>query len=133
MVGQPVFKALVLVDYQRHCAITGSLLEPVLEAAHVRPVEGGGIHDVDNGLLVPCTASYDPSALSGHAPSMADGYLGVDGDFRLRVSPRLKPRPDLAYGHGVQGGLIEGRRTSRRQPGPTRIPPALLRPSWAGA
>ena len=79
-VGQPAFEALVLGAYQRHCAITDSRIEPVLDAAHVRPVEDGGIHGVDNGLL-----------LRGDVHKLFDdGYLNVDGRFLLRVSPRLK-------------------------------------------
>ena len=87
-VGQSAFKALVLGAYQRHCAITGSRIEPVLEAAHIRPVKDGGIHRVDNGMLL----RSDVHKL------FDDGYLGVDDRFRLRVSPRLKSE----FGNGVE-------------------------------
>ena len=87
-VGQSAFKALVLGAYQRHCAITGSRIEPVLEAAHIRPVKDGGIHRVDNGMLL----RSDVHKL------FDDGYLGVDDRMRLRVSPRLKSE----FGNGVE-------------------------------
>ena len=58
----------------------------MLEAAHIRPVKDGGIHGVDNGLLL----RSDVHKL------FDDGYLGVDGRFRLGVSSRLK----LQFGNG---------------------------------
>jgi len=87
-VGQSAFKALALGAYKRHCAITGSRIEPVLEAAHIRPVKDGGIHQVDNGMLL----RSDVNKL------FDDGSLGVDDRFRLRVSPRLKSE----FGNGVE-------------------------------
>lgn len=87
-VGQDAFKALVLGAYHRHCAITGSRIEPVLEAAHIRPVKDGGLHQVANGMLL----RSDVHKL------FDDGYLGVDDKLRLRVSPRLKSE----FGNGVE-------------------------------
>jgi putative restriction endonuclease len=87
-VGQDAFKALVLGAYQRHCAVTGSRIEPVLEAAHIRPVKDGGVHHVGNGMLL----RSDVHKL------FDDGYLGVDEKFRLRVSPRLKSE----FGNGFE-------------------------------
>ena len=50
------------------------------QAAHIRPVTQGGEHLVSNGLL-----------LRSDVHTMFDrGYLGIDRDFRLRVSPRLR-------------------------------------------
>ena len=48
--GQQAFKAVVLDAYRRQCAITGTHISPVLQAAHVRPVAEGGEHRLDNGL-----------------------------------------------------------------------------------
>jgi len=51
-----------------------------LEAAHIRPVVREGEHRVDNGLL-----------LRSDVHTLFDcGYLGVDHQHRLRVSPRLR-------------------------------------------
>ncbi len=78
--GQQAFKAKVLDAYHRRCAITGSKIWPVLEAAHIRPLTEGGEHRLDNGLL-----------LRSDVHTLFDrGYLGVDPFYRLQVSPRLR-------------------------------------------
>lgn len=87
-VGQQAFKGLVLTAYRRVCAITGGRIQPVLQAAHIKPVAREGLHRVDNGML-----------LRSDVHIMYDaGYLGVDPTYRLQVSPRL--RQD--YGNGVE-------------------------------
>lgn len=79
--GQQAFKALVLASYQRRCAITGERIKPVLQAAHIRPVTQGGVHRLDNGLLL----RSDVHIL------FDNGYLGLDPRRRtLQVSPRLR-------------------------------------------
>jgi putative restriction endonuclease len=86
--GQQAFKAVVLDAYHRRCAITGTHIPPVLQAAHVRPVAEGGQHRLDNGLL-----------LRSDVHTMFDrGYLGVDTRYRLAVSPRLREE----FGNGDQ-------------------------------
>jgi putative restriction endonuclease len=78
--GQRSFQAVVLNAYRRRCAITGTKIRPVLQAAHIRPVSEGGEHRLDNGLL-----------LRSDVHTLFDrGYLGVDPAYRLRVSPRLR-------------------------------------------
>jgi len=84
--GQQSFKAVVLDAYHRHCAISGTHIPPVLQAAHIRPVAAGGEHRLDNGLL-----------LRSDVHTLFDrGYLGVDPSYRLLVSPRL--RADFSNG-----------------------------------
>jgi putative restriction endonuclease len=86
--GQQSFKAVVLDAYQGLCAITGTHIAPVLQAAHVRPVKVGGEHRLDNGLL-----------LRSDVHTMFDrGYLGVDTKYRLMVSPQLREE----FGNGDQ-------------------------------
>jgi HNH endonuclease len=86
--GQQAFQAVVLNAYHRHCAISGTHIPPVLQAAHIRPVTSGGEHRLDNGLL-----------LRSDVHTLFDrGYIGVDPGYRLRVSPRL--RED--FGNGEQ-------------------------------
>jgi putative restriction endonuclease len=96
--GQSSFKAVVLDAYHRRCAISGTHIPPVLQAAHIRPVTAGGEHRLDNGLL-----------LRSDIHTLFDrGYLGVDPRFRLRVSPRL--RADFSNGdqfYTQAGQLIE--------------------------
>jgi putative restriction endonuclease len=84
--GQRSFQAVVLDAYQRRCAITGTHISPVLQAAHIRPVASGGEHRLDNGLL-----------LRSDVHTLFDrGYLGVDPKYRLLVSRRL--REDFSNG-----------------------------------
>jgi putative restriction endonuclease len=87
-ISQQSFQAVVLSAYRGRCAITGSKIRPVLQAAHIRPVTVGGENRLDNGLL-----------LRSDVHTMFDrGYLAVDPAYRLRVSPRL--RDD--FGNGEQ-------------------------------
>jgi putative restriction endonuclease len=82
--GQKSFKSLVLTAYRRRCAITGDRIQPVLEAAHILPVEIGGEHRLDNGLL-----------LRSDVHTLFDaGYLTVDTKHRLRVSHLIRERWD---------------------------------------
>ncbi len=84
--GQRSFQAVVLDAYHRRCAITGTHISPVLQAAHIRPVASGGEHRLDNGLL-----------LRSDVHTLFDrGYLGVDPKYRLVVSQRL--REDFSNG-----------------------------------
>jgi putative restriction endonuclease len=104
--GQSSFKAVVLDAYQRRCAITGTHIPPVLQAAHIRPVTAGGEHRLDNGLL-----------LRSDIHTLFDrGYLGVDTDFRLRVSPRLRAdfsNGDQLYAMAGQAIQLPERRVDR--------------------
>jgi len=86
--GQQAFKAVILDTYQHRCAITGNKIRPVLQAAHIRPLPSGGEHRTDNGLL-----------LRSDVHTLYDrGYLGVDPQYRLLVSPRLRTE----FGNGEQ-------------------------------
>lgn len=78
--GQGHFKHAVAAAYQHRCAVTRSATFPSLEAAHIRPFAEGGEHAVSNGLLLRTDVHrlYDR------------GYLSVDADLRLRVSPQLR-------------------------------------------
>jgi putative restriction endonuclease len=107
--GQRSFQAVVLNAYHRQCAISGTHISPVLQAAHIQPVTSGGEHRLDNGLL-----------LRSDVHTLFDrGYLGVDPRYRLRVSPRLREE----FGNGEQfyardGHVIDlpDRRADRPQP-----------------
>lgn len=84
--GQGGFRAAVFNAYNRRCAITEAKVWPVLQAAHIVPVERHGEHRIDNGLL-----------LRSDVHTMFDrGFLGVDPQYRLRVSPLLRE----VYGNG---------------------------------
>ncbi len=79
--GQGRFRRAVDEAYSYRCAVTGSRTYPSLEAAHIRDFAlDGGHHAVPNALLL----RSDVHALYDR------GYLGIDGDLRLRVSPELR-------------------------------------------
>lgn len=78
--GQGTFRVMVTDFYERHCAVTGEKTLPVLQAAHIRPVAQGGVHRIDNGLL-----------LRSDIHTLFDrGYVTVTPDYRFRVSKRLR-------------------------------------------
>lgn len=83
--GQQAFKLALLDSYEGRCAITHQALRPALEAAHIHPVSEGGLHRLDNGLL-----------LRSDVHKLFDaGYLSIAPDLDVRVSPRLhKDFPD---------------------------------------
>jgi putative restriction endonuclease len=92
--GQGAFKAIVQEAYVRRCAITNHKILPTLQAAHILPVAHGGQHRIDNGIL-----------LRSDVHTMFDrGYIGIDEDFRLRVSPRLRSE----FGNGDEFYTKEG-------------------------
>lgn len=102
--GQAAFKAVIARNYGYHCAVTGDKVRPVLEAAHILPVASGGIHRPDNGLL-----------LRSDMHTLFDrGYIGVDPQMRLAVSPRLRKEfgnGDALYAKaGTEIALPERRR-----------------------
>lgn len=79
--GQGRFRRAVDEAYDFRCAVTGSKTYPSLEAAHIRDfAHESGTHAVSNALLL----RSDVHALYDR------GYLGIDPDLRLRVSPALK-------------------------------------------
>lgn len=78
--GQGTFRVLVTETYRRRCAVTREKALPVLEAAHIRSVNDGGVHRIDNGLL-----------LRSDVHELFDrGYVTVTPNYRFRVSRRLK-------------------------------------------
>jgi len=78
--GQGGFRLVVSDVYERHCAITGEKVLPVLEAAHIKPVKEGGQHETTNGIL-----------LRSDLHKLFDkGYVTVTPDHRCRVSRKLK-------------------------------------------
>jgi putative restriction endonuclease len=78
--GQGTFRVLITDTYQRRCAVSGEKALPALEAAHIRSVAYGGMHRVDNGLL-----------LRSDIHRLFDrGYVTVTPDHRFLVSRTLK-------------------------------------------
>ncbi|GAB3999908.1 hypothetical protein GCM10028771_35330 [Nocardioides marmoraquaticus] len=107
--GQGSFRLAVLDAYDQRCAITGSRTVPALEAAHIRAYADGGLHHETNGM-----------ALRSDLHRLYDrGYIGVDTDLRLRVSPSL----GRDFGNGVELYERERRRQQIRPPQDDRLAP----------
>lgn len=77
--GAGSFRLLITDYYGRRCAMTGQGVLPALEAAHIRPVNEGGLHRVDNGLLLRADLRH----------LFDQGYLSLDVDNRVLVSPAI--------------------------------------------
>lgn len=50
--GQGLFRAQLLMAYDKRCAVTGSPAVPALDAAHIHPYGGRATNNVTNGLLL---------------------------------------------------------------------------------
>ena len=78
--GQQSFRIKVASAYQFTCGISDTKVLPALDAAHVRPYADGGIHALDNGIM-----------LRKDIHSVFDaGYATFDEDFRFVVSDRVR-------------------------------------------
>lgn len=87
--GQPQFRAKLLAAYAGRCAVTGTALEPLLEAAHIVPHASGTDYRMGNGLL-----------LRADIHTLFDLYhLSVDGTGKVFLS-RDAMRTDYAAYHG---------------------------------
>lgn len=94
--GQGAFRVLVTDAYHRRCAVTGEKTLPVLEAAHIKPYADQGPHVTNNGIL-----------LKSDFHTLFDkGYITIDRDYRLDVSPRLHED----YGNGRDYYKYHGQR-----------------------
>lgn len=110
--GQGSFRLLVTDAYERSCAVTREKALPVLEAAHIVPYAEGGLHRVDNGLL-----------LRSDLHRLLDkGYVTVTPDLRLEVSDRLR----LEFDNGQEYLAMRGREIWVPEEKSARPDPALL-------
>jgi putative restriction endonuclease len=75
---QGAFRVMVTAAYNRRCAVSGEKALPVLQAAHIKPVTDGGLHRMDNGLLL----RSDVHTLFDRA------YITVTPDHRVLVASR---------------------------------------------
>jgi putative restriction endonuclease len=110
--GQGGFQAAVLNAYNRKCAISGTKIWPALQAAHIVPVTRGGEHRIDNGLLL----RSDIHTMFDH------GYLGVDTEYKLRVSPLLRE----VFGNGDSYYARQGKVIALPERGNQRPNPEFL-------
>lgn len=96
--GQGLFGFAVRDAYGGACAVTREHSGPVLEAAHIKPYAQGGLHRVDNGLLLRSDLHrlYDR------------GYVTITPNYIFRVGDRLREefRNGRSY-YGLDGSRIE--------------------------
>ena len=111
--GQPRFRRMLLDAYGGRCAVTGTEIEGLLEAAHLSPYKGDHTDRVSNGLLLRAdihtlfdlhlltvlpnlTVRVGPDALT-------EPYSAFDGT-EVAVPARPSERPDpvvlMEHNHG---------------------------------
>ena len=78
--GQPKFRKKLLNMYESTCAVTGTPLPPILEAAHIVPYMGEKTNHVTNGIL-----------LRADIHTLFDlGLLGINQSYEVVVSSSMK-------------------------------------------
>lgn len=112
--GQGLFSLAVRDAYDGACAVTHEHSHPVLEAAHIKPYALGGLHRVDNGLLL----RRDLHRLFDR------GYVTVSPDYVFQVGERL--RADFKNGRSYYG--MSGSRIAL--PGPEALQPDKQLLEW---
>ena len=106
--GQPRFRRMLLDAYQGRCAITGTGIVGLLEAAHISPYKGGHTDRVSNGLL-----------LRADIHTLFDLHLlTVLPDFTIRVAPDALAEPYASYNGAAM--TLPARRPNRPDPGVLR-------------
>jgi len=100
--GQRAFRAMLMAAYGGSCVITGSEVEPALEAAHIVPFSGPSSNHPANGLLLRADVhtlfdlgliSVDPETLNVH---VSERLSGTEYE-RYRGQPLRPPqREDLS-------------------------------------
>jgi len=114
--GQGLFRRVVCEAYGGACAVTSEHSVPVLEAAHIVPYSQGGVHSVDNGLLL----RQDLHRLFDR------GYVTVTPDFVFRVGDSL--RNEFHNGRTYYG--LDG--TPITLPSETALKPDREKLEWHG-
>jgi len=112
--GQSAFRVIVTDSYDRRCALTGSHVLHVLEAAHIKPYALGGTHEPSNGILL----RQDMHTLFDR------GYVTVTPEYRVEVSKRLKEEFD----NGKEYYAVHGQRIYL--PNPAYLRPSVEALTW---
>jgi len=78
--GQGSFRIIITDVYDRRCAVTQERTLPVLEAAHIKPYNLNGPHEISNGIL-----------LRSDLHKLLDkGYITFTPECHLEVSRRIR-------------------------------------------
>ncbi|HEY1045623.1 MAG TPA: HNH endonuclease [Daejeonella sp.] len=79
-IGQSAFRVLVTDAYSRRCSISGEKTLPVLDAAHIKPYNEQGPHNISNGIL-----------LRSDMHKLFDtGYITITKDYKVEISKAIK-------------------------------------------
>jgi putative restriction endonuclease len=116
-IGPGYFAAAVGEAYDWRCAITDEPALPALRPCHIRPIEAGGQHRTDNGLLL----RHDLADL------FEAGYITVTPEFQVAVSGQLLAED----ASGSAYGLLDGR--TLRLPRRPEERPGRAFLTWHGA
>jgi hypothetical protein len=88
--GQGTFRAGVLRAYESSCAVSGCIVEEILEAAHILPYRGPETNHVQNGIL-----------LRADIHTLFDlGLIGVDESTMTIVTADTLEGSEYAHFHG---------------------------------
>ncbi len=75
--GQAEFRRILMDAYNLECAVTGTAVSPILEAAHIYPYDGPETNVLQNGIL-----------LRADWHTLFDlGFWSLDDDYRIIVAP----------------------------------------------
>ncbi len=113
---QSIFRAAVLKAYDGRCAVTGLPVAPLIDAAQI-------IEDRDEELGQPVVPNGLPLSKIHHSAFDAD-LIGIDPDYRIRVSVRLLDESDgpmLELLKGAEGNRIHLPPRSADYPDPERL------------
>ncbi len=96
--GQPAFRKSLLEAYDSTCAVTGSKVLSVLEAAHISPFKGAHTNVVTNGML-----------LRSDIHTLFDLFhLSIRADWSIELAPYLR-QTEYERFHGQRLALVPAR------------------------
>lgn len=96
--GQPAFRKSLLAAYDSTCAVTGSTVLSVLEAAHISPYKGAHTNAVTNGML-----------LRSDIHTLFDLFhLSIRPDWSIELAPHLR-QTEYDRFHGEQLAIVPAR------------------------
>lgn len=100
-VNQNVFRQIVLVNYSGKCAITKIDIPELLIASHIIPWSKNESERLnpENGICL--SPTFDKC--------FDKGFIGIDADFKIHLSPKIKEQSDKPYFEKTFKGL-EGRK-----------------------
>jgi len=105
--GQPPFRAALMDAYERRCAVTGTDVEQVLQAAHIVGYAESGDNALGNGLL-----------LRADIHDLFDrGLLWISASSKVAVAPELSA---TVYG-ALDGKALRLPKDPRKRPDPKRL------------